>query len=86
MSKSLNPTHTRALLLYKPLPPEKRTDYTGVDCLLCFHGKICKQKKFLQNLYGKLKFYVYRESGSQAGKNYAYSKVTVLVIISGKCL
>ena len=26
-----NPAHTRALLLYKPLPPEKQTDYTGID-------------------------------------------------------
>ena len=26
-----NPARTRALLLYKPLPPEKQTDYTGVE-------------------------------------------------------
>ena len=26
-----NPAHTSALLLYKPLPAEKQTDYTGVD-------------------------------------------------------
>ena len=26
-----NPAHTRALLLYKPLPAKNQTDYTGVD-------------------------------------------------------
>ena len=35
-----NPAHTSALLLYKPLPAEKQTDYTGVDRLLCFYGKM----------------------------------------------
>ena len=52
----------------------------------CFYGKFVSKKKFLQNLYGKSKFSVCRQSGSQRGKNYAYSKVTVLVIISEKCL
>ena len=36
--------------------------------------------------YGKLKFYVCRQNGSQTGKNYAYSKVTALMIIYERSL
>ena len=51
-----NPAHTRAPLLYKPLPAESKPITLELTDFYVFMGKFESQKKFLQNLYGKLKF------------------------------